>query len=226
MNRKHFGCKVEGCNGKHKGLGYCKRHYVQVKKKGEIVVGSYNVYDQNETVDYSGCTGIILKDRYGKVVGEAIIDSILSESVLRYKWHKTKDGYVARRNENGQGLFFLHWQILGKRKGMSIDHINGNPLDNRIGNLRVCTQQENTFNSKVSKNSTTKFPGVSLHKPTEKWRAYIFYNGKHSHIGLYENFQDACKARKSAEKKFFGEYSPHISRSIDCGTKILNSAQD
>lgn len=210
--RKYIGCKVEGCNAPHGSLGYCHRHSMQIRKSGKIVVRNYEVNQPNETIDYGDYTGIILRNRYGEFVGEAIIDSSRKEEVLKYKWHKTNKGYVARRNTEKPGLFFLHWQIIERQHGMIVDHINGNSLDNRIKNLRLCTNQENAFNSKTSKNSTSGVHGVSFHKGTGKWRAYINHNRKQISLGLFEDIKDAEKARIDAEVKHYQGFSPTISR--------------
>ena len=89
---------------------------------------------------------------------------------------------------------------------MVVDHINLNPLDNRKMNLRICTKQQNEMNRPLRNNNTSGITGVSLYKQTNKWRAYIEYNQKYIHLGLFDTKEDAIKARKQAEIKYFGEY--------------------
>jgi hypothetical protein len=76
-----------------------------------------------------------------------------------------------------------------------VDHINNNTLDNRIENLRWATVQENTFNSKICKNNTSGVKGVSYNKRDKKWVASIKINGKKSHLGSFDNKEEAIKAR-------------------------------
>lgn len=83
-----------------------------------------------------------------------------------------------------------------------IDHINGNGLDNRIENLRVVTQADNQKNKKVGKNNESGVLGVAWYKPSSKWVARISKDGKWSHIGYFDNFEDAVRARREAELEF------------------------
>ena len=87
------------------------------------------------------------------------------------------------------------------------DHINGNPLDNRECNLRPCTYAENSRNSKMPSDNTSGYKGVDFSKRLNKWRARIFFEGHEKSLGLYDNKEDAIKARRKAEKELFGEYS-------------------
>ena len=185
---------------------------MQIRKRGKIVVPHYEVNAPNETIDYGSHTGIVLKNRYGEINGEALVDKCNALDVLQYKWHKTKSGYVARRNSANPGLFFLHWHIIERQDGMVVDHVNGNKQDNRIDNLRLCTNQENTFNAKISKNNTSGVHGVSFHKKTGKWRAYINHNRKQIYLGLFSSIEDAKYARVKAELEYHKEFSAFCSQ--------------
>lgn len=81
-----------------------------------------------------------------------------------------------------------------------IDHINHNRKDNRWVNLRNVTFLENNTNTSLSTNSTSKLNGVSLHKPTGKYRAYINKDYKQIHLGLYNSIEEAKDAREQANK--------------------------
>lgn len=93
-----------------------------------------------------------------------------------------------------------------------IDHINGNPFDNRIENLRPCTPGENTRNSKsrLFKNGvacSSKFKGVHKCKQTGKWRAVLNMEGRTLHLGRYENEEDAAKAYDREAVVRFAEFA-------------------
>jgi len=75
-----------------------------------------------------------------------------------------------------------------------IDHIDGNPSNNIIDNLRPSTYSENMWNSRRSKNNTTGFKGVYLDKRTNKWIAKCYKYNKCYHIGSYKNIHDAANA--------------------------------
>ena len=56
-------------------------------------------------------------------------------------------------------------------------------------------------------NNTSGHKGVTFDKSRNKWMAHIKLNGKHKTLGRFVKFEDAVKARKEAEEKYFGEYS-------------------
>lgn len=96
-------------------------------------------------------------------------------------------------------LYYNRWPA----KGLDIDHINGIKSDNRIENLREVTRALNSRNSKLSKKSKTKIPGVNWNKRGKKWEAQIRWvvGGPRHRIYYGDDFFEACCARKSAELK-------------------------
>lgn len=88
-----------------------------------------------------------------------------------------------------------------------IDHINGDTDDNRIANLREATQQQNSRNRKLSCNNTSGYSGVRWHSLTGKWLVQIAVPGKgQTHVGLFSDKDEAICARKTAERKYYGEF--------------------
>ena len=81
----------------------------------------------------------------------------------------------------------------------AIDHINGNRTDNRWGNLRVVTGQENQRNRKTGETNKSGVTGVSWDQKNAKWTAGIGVNGKTIRLGQFSNFDAAVAARKAAE---------------------------
>jgi hypothetical protein len=88
-----------------------------------------------------------------------------------------------------------------------IDHIDNNPLNNHISNLRFCTNQENQRNRSISKNNTSGTTGVHYHKKENKWRASIKVDGISIHLGSYVKKQDAINARTQRANELFGEFT-------------------
>lgn len=82
----------------------------------------------------------------------------------------------------------------------NIDHIDGNPQNNLLNNLREVNHQENCKNQKRPKNNTSGVQGVSWFAPTNKWKAYIRVGGKLKHLGYFSSLEEAAKVRKQAEK--------------------------
>lgn len=83
-----------------------------------------------------------------------------------------------------------------------IDHINGIKSDNRWENIRPVTFAENLKNKSLPKSNKSGVPGVGWYAASNKWRAKIKSNGVMHHLGYFERFEDAVKARKAAEKRF------------------------
>ena len=100
----------------------------------------------------------------------------------------------------------MHRVVMNAKKGDIIDHINHNTLDNRKCNLRFVTCSQNNMNKKAYSNNNSGIPGVNWRPVSKKWRAYIQSEGKQVHLGSFTSKDDAIKARKAGEIKYFGEY--------------------
>jgi hypothetical protein len=111
-------------------------------------------------------------------------------------------GYACRRSNDGK-IELMHRIITDAPKGMYVDHINRNTLDNRRCNLRIVTNSENLSRS-VPKSGVK---GVSWHSQVKKWRARIFINGHEKHLGLFDNKKDAMIKFNEVSKQIWGEYS-------------------
>ena len=93
-----------------------------------------------------------------------------------------------------------------------VDHIDNFKLNNTISNLRWCTCQQNQFNKKVYKHSTTGIKGVVWIESIKKWRAKIGYNKRTIYLGSFTNIDDAIKARKEMAAELFGEFLNEIEK--------------
>ena len=193
-------CAVEGCNGKVHGKGYCDKHYRQYKRYGKI---RRTNKDPNEIIMHEDYAEIILYDKNCNEKDRALIDLDDVYKVKQYKWCLDAYGYVIGGKDK---KIRLHRFIMNCPDDMVVDHINLNPLNNRKSNLRICTKQQNEMNRPTRSHNTSGVTGVSKHKQTNKWRAYIEYNQKYIHLGLFNTKEEAIKARKEAELKYFGKY--------------------
>jgi hypothetical protein len=89
----------------------------------------------------------------------------------------------------------------------TIDHIDGNPSNNRIENLRKVSQAQNSMNRKIAKNNKSGITGVYFCSTWKRWKAEIKFNTKKLNLGSFNSFEDAANARLTAEKKYHGEFS-------------------
>lgn len=99
----------------------------------------------------------------------------------------------------------------GKWPEACIDHVNGNPLDNRIENLREATHAENMRNRKTHAHSSTGVKGVSR-RQSGKFRASIAFGGVLHRIGLFDSISEASAAYEKAAIAMHGEFNSCTSR--------------
>jgi len=90
-----------------------------------------------------------------------------------------------------------------------VDHIDNDRLNNRIENLRECSNQQNSFNSKIGKNNTSGIKGVSWSKNRNKWEAKIQVNRKTIHLGRFSDINEATKAVNYYRQHYHGEFARH-----------------
>ncbi|SDK79151.1 HNH endonuclease [Aliiruegeria lutimaris] len=102
-------------------------------------------------------------------------------------------GYAAHR-----AAWALHY---GEWPDGHIDHIDGDPANNRIANLRTATNSENQRNTKISRANSTGFTGVYFQKSKNKYRAEISAGGKRLYLGIFARLEDAVAARAEAERR-------------------------
>lgn len=89
----------------------------------------------------------------------------------------------------------------GRHPRSQIDHIDHNRSNNRLENLREVDQVGNSRNASKSKANRSGITGVSWHRATQKWSAYISDSGKIIHLGLFDAKERAAEARRAAEKE-------------------------
>ena len=158
---------------------------------------------RNEIIEYDDYAEIILYDRHHNEKARAIIDLDDVDRCSNYRWSfKNDSGYVT----NTRCIGYLHRYIMNVPRDMVVDHINGNKLDNRKSNLRICTVAENKFNHKNYATNTSGCPGIDWHRKANKWRARIQVHGRQIHLGVFESLEDAIYARQQAEIEYFGEF--------------------
>lgn len=139
-----------------------------------------------------------------------IVDIQDFEYLIQQKWHLSSNGYacgITSRKKGKQQYIRMHRLILNAPKNVQVDHINGNKLDNRRSNLRLCSKTENTRNRKIQYNNKAGYKGVHWHKSAKKWKAQISVNGKVTHLGLFSNKITAAKAYDFAAKKYHKQFA-------------------
>ncbi len=100
----------------------------------------------------------------------------------------------------------IHTLLIKPPKGYTVDHINGNGLDNRRCNLRIASPQQNSSNRRKIKVKTSKYKGVHK-RENGKWRAAIRVNRKLINLGTFILELDAVNAYNKAATQYFGEFA-------------------
>ncbi|WP_034689891.1 HNH endonuclease [Acidovorax sp. MR-S7] len=130
----------------------------------------------------------------------------------RIKWYRMNPGDIAgtpdgrgyqsimisRKGYRSHRLAWLH--VYGEWPDGDIDHINGDRSDNRITNLRVCTNAENGQNRGLNKNNKSGYVGVSFNAQSGKWQAHIHADGRRHRLGEFSVKEDAASAYARAKE--------------------------
>ena len=155
-----------------------------------------------------------IKLSQGKI---ALVDADDFEWLNQWKWSYARKegsltGYAFRRlhsTNNKREAVPLHRLIMDLKYGdiRHVDHINGDGLDNRKCNLRVCSKAQNLRNRDKNKNNTSGYKGVFWTERDQKWYAKITYNLAQHYLGCYNTKEEAAQAYNKAAQKYHGEFA-------------------
>lgn len=140
----------------------------------------------------------------------AIVDDKDFENLNQFKWFFNGKGYAGRskwiKGGNSSIQILMHRIILNAPKNQEIDHINGDGLDNRRENLRLCSHAENSKNRKFYKNNTSGVRGVVWDKQMKSWAVQFWFDGKPFPRKLFKNIKNATIYRQSLETVYYKEF--------------------
>lgn len=137
---------------------------------------------------------------------EAMVDDVDYPILNKLKWYFHNNGYAIRKLRTG--VTRMHREILGLTdKKVFCDHINGNKLDNRRLNLRICSKSQNQANRRGYKNNKSGFKGVYWDKVRGLFASEIRFNNQRFHLGRFASIIQAAKAYNVAALEYHGAFS-------------------
>ena len=144
---------------------------------------------------------------------ETIVDDSDYVYLSLKKWMIDKTGYVIgwTKMVNGKRRWVrMHREIMKAPRGVFVDHIDHDKLNNKRDNLRLCNNQQNKMNSAINarKRKYSQYKGVTLDiNNPDKWLAKISINNNKIYLGSFISEKDAAKAYNKAAKYYFKEFA-------------------
>lgn len=192
----------------------CSKHMHQLLKYDKFLdTNPRTIKDLNNyKIDGEITYGEVYDGKTSEKISDFIIDTEDLSKIRYHKWRLSHSHVVTGLPAN-KTQRELSWTVLDintkdpKYKNMVIDHINGNPLDNRKNNLRVCKQSENILNKKFMSNNSSGFIGVSYKKDRNSYDPEIRLNSIRCHLGATKTLEEAVYKRYVAEKILFKNFA-------------------
>lgn len=198
-------CSVDGCSKKAVVRKLCPMHYRRLRIHGNV-----------DTVKKRPVRSVIIDGETVRIPLTqekfAIVDIADLPLIEGRNWSaRVKPGdstaYAVASISRGDGsraIMSMHALIMG---ASGIDHINGNGLDNRRGNLRRISGNGNYFNMKLSTRNRSGFKGVCWSPRRKMWRAAIGQHGRQFLLGHFKDIEAAARAYDKAAVELFGEFA-------------------
>ena len=141
----------------------------------------------------------------------AVVDDEDYEVCVRHNWFLAKRrnltyAYTIINNKQ----VFLHQLILpSENPNLTVDHKDGDGLNNQKFNLRLATGSQQIANQKKRQieNCSSKYKGVCFRKDTQRWTSGIKVNYRRINLGCFGSEEDAAKAYNRAAVKYFGDFA-------------------
>ncbi len=137
----------------------------------------------------------------------ALVDDVDFDRVSEFKWSLINVKSYGPYAIHSHTKLLMHRFILEAAKGQSVDHVNGNGLDNRRQNLRFADTRQNAQNMRPKRGHSSRFKGVMWEKDRSRWVARIQADGRYRNLGRFDDEHQAARAYDAAALEHFGEFA-------------------
>jgi hypothetical protein len=134
----------------------------------------------------------------------ALVDDDMYDYLIQWNWRAERGEYAIRTEHRKR--VWMHRVITNAPEGMEVDHRDGNGLNNRRGNLRICTKSQNMHNTPKRKDGKNKYRGVHFRSDIGKYEARISVDKSRYYLGVYDTAEDAAEVYNKVSKKYLGEF--------------------
>lgn len=211
-NNSLRGVKCEACDNqafaRFKGQPLCKKHYMQMYHSGRIL--DRTIFEPNRWELFENYAVCVTYNKNGVANSMVKVDLDKVEELKQFKIYcREHSGKRYACITVDRKKILLHRYLMGIHNDeytlrTTIDHINGDSLDNRLTNLRICSQKDNMKNIR----KPGRITGVTQLR-TGKWAARIMSNYRTISLGNFNSREEAVIARLRKERELFGEFGPN-----------------
>lgn len=150
----------------------------------------------------------------------ALVDACDYEMLSKYQWyarHTPTTCYAVTQLKGRETS--MHRLIMDAPKGLIVDHIDHNGMNNRRKNLRLCTAAQNIYNCRPRKGNTSEYKSVSWNTAKKKFCAKISFDRKQYSLGYFTDEKEAARAYDKKANEFFGEFA-YLNFPADCAEGV------
>lgn len=186
----------------------CSKHMHQLMKYGKTLDAIPRTTKDLNDYSIQGDVAVFnLYNQKNEKTGEFFIDLEDIERVKYKKWRLSHGHVITGLPAKGTQIELSWYLLMGKTlENRVIDHINGNPQDNRKSNLRICEQKENVLNKSFMSNNSSGFIGVSFDSSRQLWASEIRREGVRCRFKRVALLEEAVYCRYVAEEIVFGDF--------------------